>query len=234
MTKFILFDLDGTLLPLDQDEFTKAYFKALTGFLAPMGYDPARLVDGIWKGTAAMVKNDGGATNEEVFWRTFAGVFGNKVLEDKDKFTAFYETKFNDLKGICSPSADAAKLVAEVKERGFFPVIASNPIFPEIGQVNRIKWAGLDPRDFCYITTYENSRFSKPNPAYYREILEKLGANPEDCLMVGNDVNEDMVAETVGIRGFLLTPCMLNKSNKDISRYNRGGFAELADFLDKI
>ena len=60
----ILFDLDGTLLPIDNDAFTKGYFKLLAVKLAPHGYEPKQLVDAIWAGTAAMVKNDGTKSNE--------------------------------------------------------------------------------------------------------------------------------------------------------------------------
>ena len=34
--QMVLFDLDGTLLPMDQDEFTKGYFKLLAAKLAGM------------------------------------------------------------------------------------------------------------------------------------------------------------------------------------------------------
>ena len=57
--EIFLFDLDGTLLPMDQEAFTTGYFKLLTKKLAPHGYEPKSLVDAIWAGTAAMVKNDG-------------------------------------------------------------------------------------------------------------------------------------------------------------------------------
>ena len=58
-TKVILFDLDGTLLPMDQNVFVKAYFGGIAKRLAPRGYEPNALIDGIWKGTGAMIKNDG-------------------------------------------------------------------------------------------------------------------------------------------------------------------------------
>ena len=85
--------------------------------------------------------------------------------------------------------------------------------------------------DFEIITTYENSRHCKPNPDYYREILSKRGLKPEECAMVGNDVGEDMIAETLGMRVFLLTPCLINKTGTDISRYPNGGFPELLEFI---
>ena len=40
--KMILFDLDGTLLPMDQNHFVKTYFGALAKKLAPLGYDPEK------------------------------------------------------------------------------------------------------------------------------------------------------------------------------------------------
>lgn len=64
--------------------------------------------------------------------------------------------------------------------------------------------------------------------------MRALGVAPKDCLMVGNDVEEDMIAETLGMKVFLITDCMINKYNKDISVYPHGGFPELAQFLDSL
>ena len=79
--EYILFDLDGTLLPMDQDLFVKTYFKRLAAKLAPYGYEPAQLIDAIWTGTAAMVRNNGRQTNENAFWNTFTGLYGQQALE---------------------------------------------------------------------------------------------------------------------------------------------------------
>ena len=72
----VLFDLDGTLLPMDNDAFTKSYFKLLAAKLAPYGYESKPLVDAVWAGTAAMVKNDGKSSNEEKFWQKFSEIYG--------------------------------------------------------------------------------------------------------------------------------------------------------------
>ncbi|MBQ1492474.1 MAG: HAD family hydrolase, partial [Blautia sp.] len=110
-------------------------------------------------------------------------------------------------------------------------ILATNPLFPMVATYSRIRWAGLTPEDFELITTYDNSTTCKPNPAYYLEILEKTGLRPEECLMVGNDVGEDMVAETLGMKVFLLTDCLINLGKKDISAYPHGGFPELFDYF---
>ena len=65
----------------------------------------------------------------------------------------------------------------------------------------------------------------------YREVLRRMDLAPEDCLMVGNDVGEDMVAAQLGMQVFLLTDHMINKAGTDISVYPHGGFDELLDHL---
>ena len=93
---------------MDNDAFTKGYFKLLAAKLAPHGYEPKQLVDAIWAGTAAMVKNDGTQSNEEAFWKKFAGIYGEKVLADKPLFDEFYATDFHHAKSICGFNPNAA------------------------------------------------------------------------------------------------------------------------------
>ena len=49
--------------------------------------------------------------------------------------------------------------------------------------------------------------------------------------MIGNDVTEDMVAEKLGMKVFLITDCMINKENKDISMYPSGSFKDAIAYL---
>lgn len=234
MIKNILFDLDGTLLPMDQDKFANGYFSRLVKKLAPLGYDPKKTVDGIWAGTAAMVKNNGDCTNEQAFWNKFGEIFGEKAIKDKPVFDEYYRVEFQDVKTDCGFNTQAAGTVKKLKKDGFKLILATNPIFPAVATESRIKWAGLDKDDFLLYTTYENSHYCKPNPDYYKEITEKLSLNPTECLMVGNDAEEDAAAEKLGMKVFLLTDCLINKKGKDISGYPHGGFKELTEYTDKI
>ena len=231
MLKAVLFDLDGTLLPMDQDIFTKAYFKLLAKKLAAHGYSPEKLVETIWAGTAAMVKNDGTRSNEQAFWKKFAEFWGERVYEDEPLFDEYYRTDFAGVQQSCGYTPRAAETIALCKELGLRIILATNPIFPAVATEARMSWAGLSPADFEWYTTYENSSFCKPNPAYYEEILRRQGLSAEACIMVGNDVKEDMIAETLGMDVFLLTDCLINKEGADISRYPRGSFGELQEFL---
>ena len=234
MITTIFFDLDGTLLPMDLDEFQRAYMGGLAKKMAPHGYDPKVLLKGISLGIVAMVGNTGHRTNEEVFWEAFSGCCGRDGRLDTPIFMDYYHNDFQQLKALCGFESAAAETVAELKDRGLRLVLATNPLFPAIATQSRAKWAGLEPNDFEIVTTYENSCRCKPNPDYYRELLGKLGLKAEECLMVGNDADEDMVAEEVGMQVFLLTPCLINRHGKDISQWPNGSFGELMDYIRSL
>ena len=232
--KAVLFDLDGTLLPMDQGVFVKAYFGGLCRRLVPYGYEAQKIVDAIWTGTAAMVRNTGEKRNEEAFWDAFASMMGEGVRNHIPVFDAFYREDFDAVRTSCGYDARAKAVVDAVKAKGLRVSLATNPIFPAVATECRIRWAGLAPSDFELYTTYENSSFCKPNLEYYRAILKEMGLAPEECVMVGNDVGEDMIAGTLGMQVFLLTDCIINKKNEDISVYPHGGFDELLDFIARL
>lgn len=232
--RYIFFDLDGTLLPMDQDVFVKAYFRGLSAKLAPHGYDPQKLIEAIWSGTGAMVKNNGSTTNEAAFWRHFTDIFGDDAMKDEPIFEEFYRKDFQQVRSVCGFEPRAAQTVTALKKMGYSLVLATNPIFPAIATESRMRWAGLEKEDFLLYTTYENSRHCKPNPEYYRDILSSLNISAAECLMVGNDALEDTAAEKVGIKVFLLTDCLINKHGLDISGYPQGSFDALMDYIQTL
>lgn len=229
MINTILFDLDGTLLPMDYDTFTKGYFKGLVGKLAPLGYDPKTLVDCVWSGTAAMVKNDGTCPNMDRFWQTFAAL--NPEIWDPAHMAltdSFYTNEFHAAKQFTGENPLAKPLIDALKAEGFHVVLATNPLFPKVGIESRLGWIGLTCADFDLVTTYENMHFCKPNPKYYDEILGMIGEQPENCLMVGNNTDEDCAAATAaGLKTILVTDCLINESCTPIATYKNTTFADL-------
>lgn len=232
--KAILFDLDGTLLPMDQDLFIKSYIGGLVKAAMPAGYDPKALAGAIQAGTYKMVKNTGDKTNEQVFWDYMSETYGKSVVDDLSLFDKFYRTDFQNIKEVCGVAPRVRELFDLIKSRGLRTALATNPLFPSIATESRIRWATLNADDFEFFTSYENSHYSKPNPKYYLEVTEKMSLTPEECLMVGNDVGDDMIAETLGMKVFLLTDCLINQTDKDISAYPRGNFDELIAFVEKL
>ncbi len=234
MIKFVLFDLDGTLASMDQDIFTKAYMSALAEKMLPLGYQPEEFVSAVWQGTKAMVKNDGKDTNENVFWARFCEIYGEECKKHLPVFEDFYRNEFDNVRKVCNVDPNAVKAVAHIKSKGLRVGLATNPLFPVIATEARIRWAGFEPDDFEFFTTYENSHYCKPNPKYYMEITERYGLDPNECLMVGNDATEDMIAKELGMKVFLLTDHLLNRDNCDISSYPKGNFNDLIDYVNKI
>lgn len=229
-----LFDLDGTLLPMDQDNFIDIYFKGVAQKLIPYGQEPKALIAMIWEGTMAMINNDGTMYNSERFWNTAGSMLGNNILEYERVFNDYYKNEFQKVIEATTPTPLAKKCIRTLRDKGYRTVLATNPLFPQIATYSRIQWAGLKPEDFDYVTTYENSSYCKPNVKYYEEILNTLKLAPDQCIMIGNDVSDDMVAETIGIDTFLVTDCLINKANKDIDKYKKGSLDDLLDYIRKL
>lgn len=234
MTDTILMDLDGTLLPFEQQEFVDTYFPLLCAKAAPFGYAPDRFIKGIWAGVKAMTENDGTCLNRDRFWQALARVLDEKVLTLEEVFNAFYANEFDAVKSVVHEPTPARAVVTNLKQKGYTVVLATNPIFPLVAVRTRLSWAGLTPEDFALVTHYGNSTLCKPNPRYFDRILQTLGKTPEHCLMAGNNVAEDMVAGTRGIKTFLVTDHLENEAGEDISRFRRGSLADFAAFCHAL
>ena len=230
MIKNYLFDLDGTLLPLDEKMFLDLYIKHIGMKFASLGLDANQMVQKLWAGTEAMIQNEGSSSNEDVFWHLFCP---EKVQQKQLKMslTSFYKNEFINVKSSTNPNPYAIKIINHLKKMNKNIYLLTNPIFPEIATRQRIKWAGLQFEDFNHVTTYENSIFAKPNLDYYRSVMERFNLKPEETMMVGNDVNEDMIAEKLGLDTYLILNCLKNPKYLDISKFKKG---KLKDFYQYI
>lgn len=227
----VLFDLDGTLAPFDYEVFFKIYMGKIGEKSAAIGLDPELAVKSVWSATKLVFKNDGTMRNDELFWKEFSKLIGEDGQKYRDTFDEFYRTDFDLIKKVVTPNPYARRLVDFLKEGGLNIIVATNPVFPQEANRKRLSWVNLHEGDFSYISCYENSHFCKPNPKYYEEILEKNGLKAENCLMIGNDVAEDMIAKDLGMEVFLVTDCLINRDNKDISCYNSDTFKGLYEKL---
>lgn len=214
-----------------QDGFVKYYFGFLCKRFAKLGFEPERLIQNVWKGTAAMVRNDGSKTNEQAFWDCFCAEYGIERAQYDSEFLDFYANEFNKAVDATRPTPLARRAVDAAHAGGFGVYLATNPIFPRVATLNRIRWAGLSPEDFLDITTYEVCRYSKPNPEYFREICARCGLDPRECLMVGNDVEEDLASAALGMTTYLVTDCLENKKQLPLTADHSGTLEQLADFI---
>lgn len=233
MIKYVFFDLDGTLLPMDQDLFIKIYFKDLSAVFARKGYDPKAFYDSLMRSIDLMINNSSDMTNEEVFWKCLCEDLGTGVMDMNDDIDEFYHGDFLNARKACSCNPLVKQAVDTLKAKGKRLMVATNPVFPAIASETRMQWGGVYPEDFEYITTYSNSKRCKPNIEYYLFLAEKFGCDPNECLMVGNDVSDDMPARDAGWKVFLVTDCLINRKNVDLSVYPNGDWKDLLSYVEK-
>ena len=206
MTKAILFDLDDTLLDNKMETFLPKYLEALTARVAHL-IPPHRFVEQLMSSTKAMTRNtDPTRTNRQVFIEDFFPKVGRPLEVLMPIFDDFYAHDFGQLRICTQTKPEARVIVGEVFAQGYTVVIATSPVFPLTAIEQRLEWAEVRDFDYALITSYENMHASKPHPAYYREILDKIGCRAEECLMVGNSFEDDIApAMELGIRSFWVT-----------------------------
>lgn len=195
MITTLLLDLDDTLLENDDDVFIPAYFEKLSQHLADI-VPKERMLSQLLAGTVAMLENkDPSLLLKDAFDQVFYP--GINVTQDElaPYSEQFYSTEFPKLKGLTKPIAGARELIDFALSKDLEVVIATNPLYPITAVEQRLAWAGIpvDQFDYAIVTSYENFHFAKPHMEYYAEILAKLGRNPHDAVMMGNDHSDDIV-----------------------------------------
>ncbi len=205
MLKGVFFDLDGTLLPMEEDHFTQVYFQELCKKAALYGYNPQELTQVVWGGVKQMYQNQGTLTNEEVFWTHFKKSYSEEKIKDKKIFDSFYVHEFKNTKSSCEENPLAKEIVQFVRNEHLLSILSTNPIFPYQGTLTRMNFIGLKEEDFDYITAYENSYYCKPNPKYFESLLKQFALKPEEVIVFGNnDVEDYLCAKQCHIKCYLV------------------------------
>ncbi|HPQ01939.1 MAG TPA: HAD family hydrolase [Bacillota bacterium] len=235
MIKTVMFDLDGTLAHFEFEEFFRAYIEKIVESLSDV-MEPKALTEALMASVEAMVScEDPTLTNRDVFVVDFFGRTGRSEAELMPLFDAFYlaEDGFPSIKQMLgvTPHPSARGMIENLLDRGYEVVIATNPLFPLVAIEERMRWGDVDGLPYALVTSYETSHFCKPNLKYYEEILSVLDRSPEECLMVGNDTWEDLVAGDLGITTYLVEDYILDRDPVRRDPDFRGSFDDLVEFL---
>lgn len=235
MTKLttFFFDLDGTLLPIDGKKFEELYFHGLSARFTDL-YSPTDFIQLIWNATKAMVADTRPVTNETAFMEALGSVVNGNLGEMQNRFTDFYATGFDQVREAVIENVEVHEAIRRLKQKGYDLVIATNPMFPRLAIEKRIEWTGLDRNDFSYVTSFEDNHYCKPQPMFFQEILDTLNKKPEEVIMVGNDVEEDLVAGKLGIQTYLITNHRINRKNKEVVADHIGDYADFLKFVESL
>lgn len=210
MIKAILLDLDDTLIRNPTDSFLANYFRLVDShFTRLWGERPyARmLVNGV---LAVMHRpRDMVTRNLDLI---LSAIESEVQLDKPDILAAldeFYGKAYDLLRNCVAPVEGATALIHTLRAYGYTVVIATNPVYPLEAIRQRMAWGGLpeSPEHYALITSAENMHFAKPSPAYYAEILGRVGVEPDEAIMVGDSLENDIrAASQLGIHTFHVTP----------------------------
>ena len=202
MIKTVLLDMDNTLIHNLDEVFARHYIQLAQRTLAvDLGIpDIARTLKQIMFELSS--PRDGTINN----YQHILDVLQNASAKSRSHVEAnlhhFYDQAYCTLEPLVTPVPFAADLIQTLIAQNFRVVIATNPIYPSVGLRQRFHWGGLG--DFeskvAFITDAETMHFAKPDPAYYAEIVARLGVEPDEALMVGdNPINDIRAAYSVGL-----------------------------------
>jgi FMN phosphatase YigB (HAD superfamily) len=198
----VLFDLDNTLILFDENEFFDHYFRIIPqSFSDIMPHE--LFLKKLMEATRVLLENDGRTLNVNCFMNFFAQGFENTQKEIWDRFLHFYATDYDQLQALVTLPSGLQSVFQQLASNGLKLVVATNPIFPLSVQLKRLAWAGLENVSFDLITHIENMSWCKPRIEYYLDICRKIQIRPGNCLMVGNDPVNDMIAGKTGMKTFL-------------------------------
>lgn len=194
MIKTILFDLDDTLLGNDMDVFLPQYF-SLCGHVARNHQPQEEFIQSMLLASRSMVANtDPDVTINDVFWQRFGEITGLDSDLVAADFDDFYRGEFEQLRDVTQYKPRAAQIMDWCFDQDLQVVIATNPMFPRLAIETRLSWAGVPVSKYPYalVTTMENMHFTKPHVGYYNEILHRVGFQPHEALMIGDDGTRDI------------------------------------------
>ena len=233
MLNTILFDLDGTLLPMDLQKFLQLYFyhmgKHFEGWISP-----EKLRNDILTATDVMITTNDGRTNSDIFMDVLASLIDGDIEDYKNHFTKYYDSTFVNVKSSTYVSLEMIQAVQLLIEKGYEIAIATNPLFPMQANIHRIHWAGMKPEWFRHITSFEENKHAKPFPQFYQEVLDKIQKQPEECMMVGNDPFDDLPASKLGMKTYLITDCLLNEKNLPLDADYVGSYDDFLQFVKDL
>ena len=231
----ILFDLDGTLIHMPQERFTRGTTELMASVAAPqLGMGKEEFIRVLWKGFLSTIANDGKKINSDVFFDATLRDFGGDREKVERCFDAYYRNEFDILKSITTENKDVQRVMREAHRVAEYVILATLPVFPTVAQKTRLGWIGLTIDDFDLVTDLANAHFCKPSPAYYREILDRFDLRPERTMMVGNDVSDDILPTlSLGMQSYLVTDYLLN-GDLDAPGARKSSFVAFADYLQSL
>ncbi len=197
----LLFDLDGTLLDIDGEQFLDDYVAALAPYFREWA-DPELFARAVMAASVPIFGEHPTWTNGEVFRGHLSKRLGIGEEVVSEQMIRFHREALSEMPIRRGRIAAARRCVEAALRRGYQVVVATTPIYrPEVVAL-RLRWAGLEDIPWSLVTHSENMHTCKPDVAYFAETASVLDLGPPQCLMIGDDRLQDMPASKCGMHVF--------------------------------
>ncbi|HUG33387.1 MAG TPA: DinB family protein [Anaerolineales bacterium] len=232
MTLTLLLDLDDTLLDTNLESFVPAYFQALSQHLQKF-CSGGRVIRSLVAGMNAMNANeDPRRTLKTVFEDEFSAILGIRIEALDEAFDDFLKRVFPGMAGLTKQIPEAIHFVEWAVTAGHHVAVATDPLFYREATEERLRWAGFDPDQFALVSSADDFHFTKSHPAYFAEFLGRLGWEDGPVLMVGHDLNRDIVpAQRLGLKTFHVETGSASDPGKDAAH---GTLADLRAWIESV
>jgi len=235
LSALLLLDLDDTLLKNNIDVFLPEYLDAFSRFVGDR-IDPHKFIKSLMAGTQAMVQNrQPDCTLKEVFDLVFFPLVGAKPDEFQAIADRFYREIFPGLRSLTQPIPQAQELVNQAIQRNYRLAITTNPLFPRAAVLQRLEWGNLHPEQYPFelISSYETFHFTKPDPAYFAEVLGRLGWFDGPVVVIGDDFQRDIApAGLLGLPAYWVNPPSADGHPSDVTRNDSGALEQALVWFD--
>lgn len=230
----VLFDLDGTLLQVAMNRYIPEYIDGIGQHLQDL-VDPRLFARTARHAVQRLFTDpDNAQTNEQQF---LAGIEqGTGVEPDvyRQRLNHYLADGVKDLASMIEPIPQSRAIIETCRAKGLKVVLATNPVFPRTLVDARLEAAGLRSLAFEAVTSYENSRFCKPDARYYEEVASQIGVQPEHCLMVGNDTEFDLGAADAGMITYLVDTYLEDRLDGQWRADFQGDHDQLHGFVQQL
>ncbi len=230
--KTVLMDLDGTLITLNWKKNKNLYYSKLRKILKEHGLRPTYFLAVKRAGNKLMKDRSGDKVNLETYFMYLNRYTSRRISDETNRelYWGFYDQVFSKFRMDVTEEESAHELLSFLKKKFQSIVLSTNPVFPLSAVKERLRWGNVDPDIFDHITHIENSHYCKPDKNYFREILSTMNAKPEECLMVGDDYQWDILpASELGMQVWWCKP----KWNPFYKKVPQGTLTELLAELKK-
>jgi len=228
----VFFDLDGTLIDVDMDQFIPIYLQRLTQYMSDQ-VSSTRAVRALRHAVAAMFANtDADRTLESILHEVLESELAVSPLQYAECLEQFCRNDLEILRPLVTGHPLSTQLIKSSLAKNWKVVLATNPIFPRVVIDARLAWGDLDGDAFHHVTDYETAHFCKPSPGFFEDILDRLQIPAGRCLMVGNDTLHDLSASQVGMQTCLLTPWRIERLGAHFRADWQGDHGELLALIE--